>query len=255
VHAAFRAVAGVIPGYQVSLSFKECAKTQGILSVERFLRLSYFFLKKSERFVSCGIKIGQKGNGMGNRDKAGTSARKDVPRPSLPDLIASYGDRLMRSAFLMCGRSGDAQDIVQETFCRALAALPDFREEAGVYTWLFTIMRNVYLQQRRSQWRFIHFLARQSPVALSASNPAEHCEQRSNQTQLLAAMQKLPARQREIVILRFVNDMKIADIARVLSLPQGTVKSRLFKASSRLQKLIGARRDRSLPVCEEAHEV
>jgi DNA-directed RNA polymerase specialized sigma24 family protein len=49
--------------------------------------------------------------------------------------------------------------------------------------------------------------------------------------------------------------MKIADIALVLSLPEGTVKSRLFKASSRLQGLIGARRSRSLPVCEEAHEV
>ncbi len=192
---------------------------------------------------------------MDNRNDTGMIPPEDEPSLTLPDLIASYGDRLLRSAYLMCGRSGDAQDIVQETFCRALAALPDFRGEAGVYTWLFTIMRNVHLQHRRSERRFFYFLARRPRVTQAEGNPFEHCEQRSHQTQLAATLQKLPAKQREIVILRYVNDMKIADIARILSLPEGTVKSRLFHAGNRLQELIGARRGRSLSVCEEAHEL
>ncbi len=177
------------------------------------------------------------------------------PPLSLPNLIASYGDRLLRSACLMCGHSGDAQDIVQETFCRALAALPDFRGEAGVYTWLFSIMRNVYLKHRRHERRFFHFLARQPRVRYAECSPAEHCERQSAQTQLLATLQRLPVKQREIVILRFVNGLKIADIARILSLPEGTVKSRLFNASNRLQALIGARYGRPLSVCEEVHEL
>jgi RNA polymerase sigma-70 factor, ECF subfamily len=184
-----------------------------------------------------------------------TISLKDAPPLSLPDMIASYGDRLMRSAYLMCGRSIDAQDIVQETFCRALAALPDFRREAGVYTWLFTIMRNVYLQQRRRERRFFHFLARQPRALHAESNPVEHHERQSVNVQLLAILQKLPVKQREIVILRFVNGLKISDIARILSLPEGTVKSRLFKAGNRLQTLIGGRSGRALPVCEEAHEL
>jgi RNA polymerase sigma-70 factor (ECF subfamily) len=180
---------------------------------------------------------------------------KDEPPLSLPDLIASYGDRLLRSAYLMCGHSSDAQGIVQETFCRALAALPDFRGEAGVYTWLFSIMRNVYLKQLRHERRFIYFLARQPRVRHAEGDPAEHCERRSAQTHLLETLQKLPVKQREIIILRFVNGLKIVDIASILSLPEGTVKSRLFNASNRLQTLIGARCGRAPSVCEEAHEL
>lgn len=180
---------------------------------------------------------------------------KENPGLSLPDLIASYGDRLLRSAYLMCDSSSNAQDIVQETFCRALIALPDFRGEAGIYTWLFSIMRNVYLKHRRCERRFFHFLARQPRDLHTGSNPVEHYERRSAQAHLLAAVQKLPPKQREIVILRFANDLKIADIARILSIPEGTVKSRLYSASNRLQALIGARYNRSVSVCEEAHEL
>jgi RNA polymerase sigma-70 factor (ECF subfamily) len=192
---------------------------------------------------------------MENRNDTSTIPPKDEPSLSLPDLIASYGDRLLRSAYLMCGHSGNAQDIVQETFCRALAALPGFRREAGVYTWLFSIMRNVYLKHRRHERRFFHFLARQPRVLHAEGNPVENCERQRAQTQLLATLQTLPVKQREIIILRFVNDLKIADIARILSLPEGTVKSRLFNASNRLQALINARCGRSLSVCEEAHEL
>jgi RNA polymerase sigma-70 factor (ECF subfamily) len=180
---------------------------------------------------------------------------KDEPSLSLPDLIAGYGDRLLRSAYLMCGHSSNAQDIVQETFCRALAALPDFRGEAGVYTWLFSIMRNVYLKQRRHERRYFHFLARQPRVHHANSNPAEHWERKSAQTHLLGMLQKLPIKQREIIILRFVNDLKIADIARILSLPEGTVKSRLHNAGNRLQALVDGKCGRSLSVCEEGHEL
>ncbi len=192
---------------------------------------------------------------MENHHNTATIPPKDEPPLSLPDLIASYGDRLLRSAYLMCGHSSNAQDIVQETFCRALAALPGFRGEAEMYTWLFSIMRNVYLKHRRHERRFFHFLARQPCTPHAGGDPAEHYERQSAQTHLLATLHKLPVKQREIIILRFVNDLKIADIARILSLPEGTVKSRLFKAGNRLQALMGARYGRSLPVCEEAHEL
>jgi RNA polymerase sigma-70 factor, ECF subfamily len=192
---------------------------------------------------------------MENRQDDALMQPEDETPLSLPDLIASYGDRLLRSACLMCGRSGNAQDIVQETFCRALAALQDYRGEAGVYTWLFSIMRNVYLKQLRHERRFLNFLSLQPRKLHAEGNPAENCERKLSHSHLLKAMQKLPVKQREVVILRFVDDMKIADIARILSLPEGTVKSRLFKAGNRLQELVGTVKDRSIPVCEEAHEL
>ena len=199
--------------------------------------------------------MGQMEDRMESHCDAATKLLVSEPPFSLPDLIAGYGDRLLRSAYLMCGRSGDAQDIVQETFCRALASLPDFRGESGVYTWLFTIMRNIYLKQLRRERRFFHFLARQPRASHAEGDQMTQCERQSTQTHLLEALQKLSVKQREIIILRFVNEMKIADIARVLSLPEGTVKSRLFNAGTRLQALMGVSRGRSLPLCEEAHEL
>ncbi len=210
---------------------------------------------ENERFLFFGIKIREMEKRPENRNDTGTIPPGKEPPLSLPDLIASYGDRLLHSAYLMCGNSSNAQDIVQETFCRALAALPTFRGHAGVYTWLFTIMRNVYLKQRRHERRFFQFLAHQPRVAHTQSNPAEHCERLNTRTHLVAALQKLPVKHREIIVLRFVNDLKIADIARFLSLPEGTVKSRLFNASNHLQALIGARSLRSLPVREEVREL
>jgi RNA polymerase sigma-70 factor, ECF subfamily len=174
---------------------------------------------------------------------------------SLPNLIASYGDRLLRSAYLMCGHSSNAQDIVQETFCRALAALPDFRGEAGVYTWLFSIMHNVYLKQRFRERRFFHFLERQPQMVHSFDDPVEHLEQRRVQTEFITTLRKLPARYRKIVVLRFVDDMKITEIARILSLSEGTVKSRLFKAGNRLKASLGKKYSRPFSACEETHEV
>src|SRR5512136_1541605 len=126
-----------------------------------------------------------------NDSEAGMMPPKNGPPISLPDLIASYGDRLLRSACLMCGHSGDAQDIVQETFCRALAALPDFRGESGVYTWLFTIMRNIYLKQLRRERRFFHFLAGQPRASHAEGDQMTQCERQSTQTHLLEALQKL----------------------------------------------------------------
>jgi RNA polymerase sigma-70 factor, ECF subfamily len=211
--------------------------------------------KKSELFPSFGIIVRRMGNRMECQNDAGTMPALSEQPLSLPNLIASYGDRLLRSACLMCGHSGDAQDIVQETFCRALAALPDFRGEAGVYTWLFSIMRNVYLKQRRRERRVFHFLERQPQVSHSQHDPIERLEQQRTQTQLMMTLQKLPVKQREIVVLRFVNDMKISDIARVLTLSEGTVKSRLYKAGNRLQALMGNRCSRPLSACEGTHEV
>ena len=115
-------------------------------------------------------------NKTGNGHNTATIAPANEESLSLPDLIASYGDRLLRSAYLMCGHSCNAQDIVQETFCRALAGLPDFRGEAGVYTWLYTIMRKVCLQNRRRESRFLRYIALQPRVSYTNSNPAEHCD-------------------------------------------------------------------------------
>jgi RNA polymerase sigma-70 factor (ECF subfamily) len=211
--------------------------------------------KKVNVFASAGSKYGQMGKSIASRDENAMLSSGNKPPLDAQDLIAGCGDRLLRSAYLMCGHSNDAQDIVQETFCRALAALPDFRGEAGVYTWLFSIMRNVYLQHRRREKRFLHFLARQPRVRYAESDQTENCERQGVQTQLLRLLQRLPLKHREIVVLRFVNDLKIADIARILSIPEGTVKSRLFKAGNRLQRLMDARRGCPLPICEEAHEL
>src|SRR3989442_11221412 len=73
----------------------------------------------------------------------------------LQELIESYGDRLLRSAWRLCGDETEAQDLVQETFVQALKSAHRFRGNSAVYTWLHGILLNVCRRHLRKQKRLV----------------------------------------------------------------------------------------------------
>src|SRR5436189_2750500 len=73
----------------------------------------------------------------------------------LQELIASHGDRLLRSAFLLCGNETEAQDLVQETFLQAIKAAQRFRGDSAIYTWLHGILLNLCRRHLRKQKRLV----------------------------------------------------------------------------------------------------
>ncbi len=134
----------------------------------------------------------------------------------------------------MSGNPEDAFDLSQEAFLRAWRALAQYQFEAEFSTWLFRLTRNVCIDFLRKQ-------KRQPTVPLETEQDGETLELTLHDEKrrvLAEAMQALPEEQREILILRVVNDLPYERIAEILDLQLGTVKSRLARARMQLKKIL-----------------
>jgi RNA polymerase sigma-70 factor (ECF subfamily) len=149
--------------------------------------------------------------------------------------ILEHLPSLRRYARMLAGDAWAADDLVQDTLERACRKWLLWRSDGNLRAWLFTLMHNLYLNQRRSaapaQWLDIDSLSDSLAAPEGASDAALDLER---------CLQRLPAEQRAVLLLVTVEDMSYADVARVLQLPQGTVMSRLSRARTRLRELMEA---------------
>lgn len=152
------------------------------------------------------------------------------------ELVAAYGDRLFRSACLLCGDEAEAPDLVQETFLQAVRSANRFGGRSSVYTWLHGILLNLTRHYHRDRKRLIYdeALARQDGAAVEEQSSRLDCEVTSRA--LADALQRLSEPHREVLVLRFYEDMKIHEIAAHLGISTGTVKSRLHNAIAEMQR-------------------
>ena len=153
-------------------------------------------------------------------------------------MVASCGNRLLRSAFLLCGSEADSQDLVQDTFLQAIESIHRFRGDASIHTWLHAILLNLTRHHHRDRKRLVcnDELARQDvPAPDDVPAPADVG---AASAALGDALERLSVPHREILILRFYEDMKIRQIAAHLGISGGTVKSRLHYAIAEMQKLL-----------------
>jgi RNA polymerase sigma-70 factor (ECF subfamily) len=152
-------------------------------------------------------------------------------------LIDSHGDRLLRSAFLLCGDRTEAQDLVQETFLQALISVHRFRGESAVYTWLHGILLNLSHRHFRKQR---HLLFEEERILKEPSIPTspDQADQSFYANGLAVAVQKLSPEHREVIVLRYYGNLKIEEIAEQTGVSKGTVKSRLHYAVRCLEKLL-----------------
>jgi RNA polymerase sigma-70 factor (ECF subfamily) len=168
-----------------------------------------------------------------------TEPRGDA-RPPVIDVrgwVHAHGDRLLRSAYLLCGDANEAQDLVQETFLQALRSADRFRGESAAYTWLHGILLNVSRHHWRKQKRMVldENVALETPIDGSA--PAE-ADREARATGVARALQTLSPEHREVIVLRFYENLKIHEIAAQTGISAGTVKSRLHYALRCLEKLV-----------------
>ena len=155
----------------------------------------------------------------------------------LQELIDSHGDRLVRSACLLCGDETEAQDLVQETFVQALKSAHRFRGDSAIYTWLHGILLNLCRRYLRKQKRLVFdeepLLKETSPPCPVDESDRDFCA-----AGLAVALRKLSPEDREVIVLRYYEEMRIEEIARQIGASKGTVKSRLHYAVRHLEKLI-----------------
>lgn len=162
---------------------------------------------------------------------------------SVHRLVDDHYEPLYRYAYRLAGCAADAEDLTQEAFCQAQLKLDQLREPGKAKSWLFSILRNVYLHRARTnkQHRFVSLdgipdVAEPVPEPLPSVAPE----------QLRQALLDLPEVFRTPVILYYFEDFSYRDIAEQMDLPLGTVMSRLARAKAYL-------RNRLLPVPEIAH--
>ena len=165
----------------------------------------------------------------GPEDAVQTEAR-------LEELVARYQTSLYRTCCLYLGDAALAEDAVQETFLKAYRALPRFRGESSEKTWLMRIAVNTCRDAMRSGW-FRHTDRRVTPDMLpEAAAPAE-----AGDDALLAEVMNLPAKQREVVLLYYYQDMDTHEIAKALGIAHSSVSGRLRSARARLRAVLEGR--------------
>lgn len=146
-------------------------------------------------------------------------------------LYRRHRDWVHRLAWRFTGNEADALDVLQETFAYLLRKLPDLRLTAAMTTFLYPVVKHLSLNVRRASC-----VARDASERLSSTTQdAERTPHDASRTELAAALATLPPDQREIVLMRFLDDMSLEEIAQALKTPLNTVKSRLYRALDALR--------------------
>ena len=150
-------------------------------------------------------------------------------------------DTLFRVGRRLTGETADAEDLVQETLLRAWRGWAGFTQGSNVRAWLLTILRNTFVSRWRSRKREgtsislddadPHAIYR----AVGSQDPEGQFFERVVDAQVLAAVEELPVDFREALVLSDLEGLPYAEVAEVLAIPIGTVKSRLFRARRLLQ--------------------
>jgi RNA polymerase sigma-70 factor (ECF subfamily) len=158
-----------------------------------------------------------------------------------------YLNGLYSYALVLTRNHAEAEDLVQETYIRAMQAMGRLRADSNIKSWLFTILRNVWLNQLRKRRNGPQMVEMKlgGGVADSIVEPSKDSHDlyvsKMEAEQVRAAIQELPIRFREIILLREYEDLSYQEIARVLDCPIGTVMSRLARARAKLRPLFSAR--------------
>ena len=155
------------------------------------------------------------------------------------ELVARYQDRIYRFLVRLTRSPDDALELTQETFLSAYQALPRWRPEARFTTWLFRIARNQAFDWLRRHKRVEFVALGDEPdadvgFADPAPTPDVALESVQRLRHLERALMRLPAEHREILLLREIEEMSYEDIAEVLDIRLGTVKSRIARARAGL---------------------
>jgi len=163
--------------------------------------------------------------------------------PELLDtLIELYQHRLLRYLLFLTGKREVAEDLFQETWMRVLLRGSQYNGKARFDTWLFTIARNLVIDLSRK--RVMASLDEMSEgkeddrpfeVAMSGPSPLDQFQSRENCAEVGEVLLKLEPSYREVLVLRFYEELSLEEIATVTRAPLSTVKSRLYRGLAALK--------------------
>lgn len=161
-------------------------------------------------------------------------AAEDVTEASVAQWVDAHAARLYRAAALLASEA-EAADLVQEVFLVASRRRGAFDGSSAPYTWLYGILRNLARDRRKKYAR----RARLTVVdGRQSSDPERMLAAERERVRVRDAVQRLPDGHREVVAMFYLDEVPVAEVARRLGVPAGTVKSRLFKARAALRRAL-----------------
>lgn len=155
--------------------------------------------------------------------------------------LLDYLDGLFRYAVTLSHDRSAAEELVQEAYLRALPAIPKLKTNSNVKSWLFTILRNIWLNQLRQRRAHptddLERSSTEPGLQIELSPYDAHVSEVERQ-HVREAIEHLPVHFREVITLREFEELSYGEIARVLNCPIGTVMSRLARARAQLRDIL-----------------
>ena len=169
---------------------------------------------------------------------------------ALSDLVTRFQNRLYRYLLRMVRQPAEADDLFQQTWLRVVEKIHSFDESRNFDAWLFTLARNLAIDHLRrirpesldeplADGRHSETVAERIPS--KDQTPLDHALAAERRTEISEAMAGLPVMYREVLTLRFEEEMKIEEIAQVTAVPLSTAKARLRRSLEQLRDALEAR--------------
>ncbi len=169
-------------------------------------------------------------------------------RTAFRELVECHMKRVYYLSYDLTGNHEDAEDLSQEVFVKVFHSLNQFRADAKFSSWLHRITVNTFIDKRRKYSPITESIENEygedgertnQPVDKTASNdPEARAEAGLMKVHIDTALEKLPSQQRAVFVLRHYHELALKEIAAILKISEGSVKSSLFRAIRRLQKTL-----------------
>lgn len=174
---------------------------------------------------------------MEEKDLISRAARGDAD--AFRRLVETYQTPAYRLAARMCGPDG-ADDVTQEAFLAAWRGLPEFRGDCRFSTWLYRLVNNAAIDYLRREKRH-RDTGDVDDLELpdGGPSPQELAEQSDTRAAVRRGLDRLSPEHRQVLLLRYMQELDYGEIAAALDVSEGTVKSRINRAKSKLRELLG----------------
>lgn len=163
---------------------------------------------------------------------------------SFGELVRRYQDRLFNTVYRLVDNADDAQDVVQDTFINAYQSLDSFKGDSLFFTWLYRIAVNTAISFKRKRRAMVRIDSGGSNPLIEPLDPSEmtrpgHAmEQVEQEQKIQQALGRLSAEHRAVLVMKDMEGQKYEDMADLLGVPIGTIRSRLHRARLELREVL-----------------
>jgi RNA polymerase sigma-70 factor, ECF subfamily len=160
------------------------------------------------------------------------------------ELVGRYQDRLFNTVLRLVHNAEDARDVVQEAFLHAYQSLHSFKGDSLFFTWLYRIAVNTAISMKRKQKPVLHLRAEGDDKNLEpldpteSSRPSHAIELAEEERRVHDALAKLSAEHRAVLVMKDMEGMKYEEMAEILDVPIGTIRSRLHRARLEMRDVL-----------------